>query len=535
MNFSKKFPGNSKAGKLYKKLFPLIFSAIFCPGLSAQISPSMMKEYLTENINQNSTVKKYQEEILHFYNLRKYQTAWVTTRDSANLYALLSHLQLSAEWGLNENDYEFEFINEFKNNSNQLNSITDSLKADVHFTVAALHLFNDLAFGNTVPILGYTKFNYEPACTDIPEILLEFLQTHQLTFLRSGLHSITPEVQLLQDKIKWIISNTSKPDFKELQIVSLKSDYSNQPLFQKLLLFGIIDSANESIPMTKLKEKTERLQAMFNFPATGILQKELIRELNISVKVRLQQLSLALNYYRWLSCLTQNQSVIVVNIPAANLKVYKKGEVIMEMKMVVGKPATPTYPLMSVINEVIVYPYWYVPSSIATKELLPAIKRNTSYLENNNYQVLDKNGKIVDPYSINWRALSRSNFPYIIRQGTGCDNALGLLKLNFYNPFGAYLHDTPDKKLFSMQKRFFSHGCMRMEKPVELAHLILPNNKIAIDTITEKGCLKSQAPVIIPAEIKMPVVVWYNPIGVNSDGLVIFYEDIYKKFRWKGM
>jgi murein L,D-transpeptidase YcbB/YkuD len=155
------------------------------------------------------------------------------------------------------------------------------------------------------------------------------------------------------------------------------------------------------------------------------------------------------------------------------MKVYSQGKVNLEMRMIVGKPSTPTSTLASRVNEVILYPYWHVPYSIATKELLPIIKRNPGYIEAGNYQVLNKSGNIVDPYSINWRALSRNYFPYLIRQSTGCDNALGLLKLNFYSPFGIYLHDTPVKSLFMLNKRYFSHGCMRMEKPMELGHLVL--------------------------------------------------------------
>ena len=138
----------------------------------------------------------------------------------------------------------------------------------------------------------------------------------------------------------------------------------------------------------------------------------------------------------------------------------------------------------------------------------------------------------MDPYSITWTALSTKYFPYIIRQSTGCDNALGLLKLNFYNPFGVYLHDTPNKYLFTLNKRFFSHGCMRMEKPMELGHLVLKNNGLAIDTLEQKGCLRNQSPIVVPAEERMPVIVWYNPVGVDDTRRIQFYEDVYEKFGW---
>lgn len=96
---------------------------------------------------------------------------------------------------------------------------------------------------------------------------------------------------------------------------------------------------------------------------------------------------------------------------------------------------------------------------------------------------LNNKGIIMDPYSIFWHALGTNYFPYLIRQSTGCDNALGLLKLNFLNPFSVYLHDTPTKALFSEYKRFFSHGCILLEKPMELGRLVLKNNQETIDTL----------------------------------------------------
>jgi murein L,D-transpeptidase YcbB/YkuD len=173
-----------------------------------------------------------------------------------------------------------------------------------------------------------------------------------------------------------------------------------------------------------------------------------------------------------------------------------------------------------------------VPYNIATRELLPSIKRNPKFINDNAFQVVDRNGRVVDPSTVNWKSLGPSYFPYTIRQSTGCDNALGLIKLDFYNPFSVYLHDTPDKSLFQLNKRYFSHGCMRMEKPMELGHLVLKNNGIAIDTLEEKGCIRNQAPIVVKADEKMPVIVWYNPAGIDQSGRVIYYEDVYRRFRW---
>ena len=147
--------------------------------------------------------------------------------------------------------------------------------------------------------------------------------------------------------------------------------------------------------------------------------------------------------------------------------------------------------------------------------------------------MIDAKGKLVDPKDVNWSALSAHNFPYTIRQSTGCDNSLGLLKLNFYNPFSVYLHDTPFKSLFMLNKRFYSHGCMRLEKPKELGYLLLKDNAIALDTLEEKGCLRNQSPIVVPVDEQLPVIVWYNPVGLDSAGSLVFYEDIYRKFPQK--
>jgi murein L,D-transpeptidase YcbB/YkuD len=175
------------------------------------------------------------------------------------------------------------------------------------------------------------------------------------------------------------------------------------------------------------------------------------------------------------------------------------------------------------------YPYWNVPNKIATKELLPSIKRDPAFLERNNFQVLNKQRELVDPRKINWHSLSTSNFPYLIRQSTGCDNSLGIVKLNFYNPFTVYLHDTPGKGLFFLNKRYFSHGCMRVEKAMELAKLVASKHEFTIDTIESKGCTINQAPLVLAADKPMNLIVLYSTAWYDNKGAIFFSEDVYKK------
>lgn len=158
------------------------------------------------------------------------------------------------------------------------------------------------------------------------------------------------------------------------------------------------------------------------------------------------------------------------------------------------------------------------------------IKKDVGAINKNGFQVLSEKGKIIDPYTIDWNSLSRQNFPYILRQSTGCDNSLGIIKLNFYNPFNVYLHDTPWKNLFNRTNRFYSHGCIRVEKAMELAHYLLKENSVAVDTLEEKGCLLNKKPLTIPLKQAVPIFVLYNTAWIDSAATVKFYPDIYRKF-----
>lgn len=509
----------------YSKKSVLLVTCIWSFVAWGQITPERLQQSIITTKDANTAIKE-------FYDRLHYQTVWLQTGKKDNLRVFLEALKLSAGMGLQQTDYQFSLVDSVYTNTIVLHNTDDSLEIETRICDAAIRFYNDIAHGNTIPSLGYNGLNYNSYCHNIALLLAESVSNHSLHSLPDRISPSLPEIKAIENKIKWLTTVMTDSNFKEVNITSTKVASGNKPLVTKLFQLGIIDSVNKFIPDSSLKQKVKEAQWQFNLMADGILRSTIMQELNRPISVRMRQLSLSVNYYRWLYCLTQQQHVIVVNIPAAYLKVYRNDEVILEMRMIVGAKSTQTPTLASTVNEVILYPYWHVPYNIATKELLPAIKENPIYIDAGNFQVLNRAGKIMDPYSINWHALSTKYFPYIIRQSTGCDNALGLLKLNFYNPFGVYLHDTPAKSLFMLSKRYFSHGCMRMEKPMELGHLVLKDNPLSIDTLEQKGCLRNQSPIIVPADIKMPVIVWYNPAGIDSTGRVLFFEDVYEKFTW---
>ena len=239
--------------------------------------------------------------------------------------------------------------------------------------------------------------------------------------------------------------------------------------------------------------------------------------------VKAKQVAIAMNFYRWMYHF-KFERYIVVNIPSASLKYYENDTVRLFSKMIVGNPSKRSPRFDATCREVILYPYWNVPKDIALKELVPKYKKHPTLVDKENMQILDAKGKIVDPYSINWSLYSAYYFPYRLRQSTGCDNSLGILKFDLTSPFGVYLHDTNEKSLFKSGYRFRSHGCMRVEKAIELGNYLL-NNKL--DTALLKACIKDENPVTLQLEKPVPVFVVYMTAYENNN-TVSYYNDVYR-------
>jgi Uncharacterized protein conserved in bacteria len=236
-----------------------------------------------------------------------------------------------------------------------------------------------------------------------------------------------------------------------------------------------------------------------------------------------KQVTTSINFYRWIHHFNF-EKYIVVNIPSATLRYYEYDSLKLPMKLVVGKTSTKTPRFAAYCNQVILYPYWNVPSSIALKELLPKIKRNPKYIDDLNMQLVNSKGQVINHYNLNWSNYSSSYFPFRLRQSTGCDNSLGVIKFDLTSPFSVYLHDTNNKNAFLSSTRFLSHGCIRLEKPIDLANNILFNK---IDNKFLEACLKDQVPVPVNVTKPVPVFVIYQTAEADTKNELKFYKDIY--------
>ncbi|WP_460504338.1 L,D-transpeptidase family protein, partial [Hymenobacter agri] len=177
----------------------------------------------------------------------------------------------------------------------------------------------------------------------------------------------------------------------------------------------------------------------------------------------------ALNLERWRAQPITEPEYLLVNIPAFELQVLRHDTVLRRARVIVGKPATPTPTLSSRLNYFTLAPVWNVPYSIASQEMLPRLQDDPGFLVESNLAVYDGRGRRRNPWRIAWGEVTAATFRYTVQQEAGPRNVLGNYVFHFPNPYQVYLHDTPERYLFAQAARALSHGCIRVERPRELA------------------------------------------------------------------
>lgn len=272
----------------------------------------------------------------------------------------------------------------------------------------------------------------------------------------------------------------------------------------------------------RLEAAVRRFQERHGLAVDGLIGPNTRRALNIPVAARIETLLLNLDRLRWMPDQLGARHILV-NIAGFEVMVMRDGRPILRSAIVVGKRRQETPAFSDTVEHVVVNPYWNVPKSIAVEEIAPQAARDPSYIHREDMEVVVPGGGTIDPYMVDWEAAAAGDLPYRLRQRPGPANALGRVKILFPNDFAVYLHDTPARSLFDRRVRAFSHGCMRVEKPLELAAEVLdwPVEKLAalIDT-GERRWLSVDRPT--------PVHVTYLTAWVDPDtGAVQFRDDLY--------
>jgi len=304
---------------------------------------------------------------------------------------------------------------------------------------------------------------------------------------------------------------------------------------KRLFEAGYIDSLNAQPDSLQLAGVLKRFQKNNRLTIDGKIGSQTIKMLNLSDAEKFDRIAITMDRYKMLSD-SFPEKYIWVNIPSYSLKLMNRDTLILSSKVVVGKPITRTPVLTSAVSEIITYPQWTIPESIVEKEIIPGMKKDTGYLRKKGYMILNYKNEEVSPDSVNW-AKYEKKIPYKVIQGSGDDNALGVLKFNFPNKYSVYLHDTNQRYFFGQDIRALSHGCVRVQEWEKMAFYIMNNqvdsnvkkkkpNEITLDSMTYWLAIKEKHS--IPLRKRIPVYIRYFTCEAN-DGRIRFFEDIYEE------
>jgi len=273
-------------------------------------------------------------------------------------------------------------------------------------------------------------------------------------------------------------------------------------------------------------EAVQRFQMRHGLEPDGTVGKETLEALNVPVEDRIRQIQVNLARKATLPRESAPRYV-VVNIPDFRLKVIESGKKALGMKVVLGQRKqwqTPT--LDSQIKYLILNPKWNVPAGIFAKELIHDLRKDPTYLERHRMKVISADGE-VDPATIDWNSVDAKNPKMRVVQREGAGNSLGRVKFMFPNPYDVYLHDTPQKKLFARNMRALSHGCVRVEQPLDLATYLLGKDDASWNREKIESAINTGRNRDIPLATPIPVHIIYMTAWVDDDGKANFRNDVY--------
>ncbi len=482
---------------------------------------------------------------LHFqraYEGSNFTPLWVRGgQPSAQALGVIQALEQSRRKGLDPEEYDASRwqarLAALKTGGGNANAVAT---LDAALTVSAMRYISDLHIGRVSPSHFKFGIDIEKNKYDLPQ----FLTTKVINApdVAAVLSEIEPpydgyrRTEAALQQYEELAGRGDGPTVPEVQKVTSAGDaYSGSAeLAARLRLLGDLPrdaaaSPDEQKYDPSLVDAVKQFQARHGLTADGKLDKETIRQVNVPLANRVVQLEDALERWRWLPA-TFPQPPVVANIPEFVLRVFTADQkVALSMNVVVGRAVRTQTPVFAEDMKYIVFrPYWNVPPSIVRGEIVPGIVKDRGYIGRKGFEVTDTSGRVITSGTVSDEVLAQLRAgKLMVRQKPGPTNALGLVKFIFPNQNNVYLHSTPAPQLFSQSRRDFSHGCVRVQKPAELAAMLLRNQPPwtleRVQAAMQSGTDNQQVNLATP----VPVLILYVTAVVEPDNSVHFFDDIY--------
>jgi murein L,D-transpeptidase YcbB/YkuD len=471
---------------------------------------------LVKFIRENKIADSLGRRMISFYNTRNYQFAWFTnnglTEQALGFWNMLNYQATYGKDSLLNDKILFNKMTRYSEedsftvSSTDRNIINTELKLTEHFIMNTLN--------NTEE--GYVKRKemerFIPLKKEDPLKLADSLLTKKHKD-NKYYEDINNSYKLLKEQLGKYYAIARQGGWAEIKVPAkqIKKGASSAAVIllkKRLQLTGDMNADSTAIFNDALVSGIKNVQLRFGYTPNGILTDGLLKDLNVPVIYRIQQLLINMGRMQWMINEPVGQ-MIVVNIPEFILHVKDGTKKVFDMNVVVGKEGHNTMMFTGNLNQIVFSPYWNVPSSIVKKEIMPAMQSKRNYLSSHHMEVTGYDNGLP-----------------VIRQLPGKDNSLGKVKFLFPNSFNIYFHDTPVKSLFEKDKRAYSHGCIRLSDPVKMANYLLKEdarwNPENIDSAMNNGKEK-----YVKLKTPVPVLITYYTAWVDDQGLLHFADDIY--------
>jgi murein L,D-transpeptidase YcbB/YkuD len=517
------------------------------PGVSKLLRSAVESGALPADARRQKERVQAFEETRQFYRKRDFQPAWSDLRGPLpRAQELVAAIDGLAVEGLDPTQYDREGLARLLAEAKWEGRLDDptvqrrladlDLTLTYNFLVMAAHT----AIGRLQPDTLQTDWYTKPRNVDLDVVLTRALGPDGI---QKALASVAPpgagytRLRAAFARYGEIVKRGGWPPIPAgLRLALGVTDERVRLLRARLAAEGDLHAgAPGAAPATEEKSYDEALasvvaqfQGRHGLKVTGAVDTDTLEALNVPAEARLRQIAVNMERWRWLPT-DFGSRYILVNVPEFELTMIEGGKKAMRMRVIVGKTQSKTPAFSNRITRIDLNPIWHLPSSIVQNEIAPAVARDPGYLARKNLEVVKGSGEgleKVSPREVDWSRMGRGDYPYRVRQPSGPDNALGRIKFVIPDQFDVYLHDTPTARLFNSTERNLSHGCVRLEHPVELAAYLLKDDpqwsREAIQEVIDSGETKS-----VPLPAPLPVHILYWTAWVEEDGTVQFRKDIY--------
>lgn len=468
-----------------------------------------------------------------FYLGRGYRPAW---HDAARVDALIAALESVRAHGLDPRDFSPERL---RAAAAEPVDPAARVERELLLTDTLAELLFQLRYGRVDPHTLYREWNFTPPPNPY-ERAGELAAVLQAADLRAAIEAQAPDLPLYRELVRGLAhyqalamlgdwpkvpaGPTLRPGARNARVPALRARLLVEPES------GLDEAGRASAHYDPaLVEAVKRFQARHGLEPDGIIGAQTVLALNTSPAQRVEQIRANLERLRWVAADLRGDRLLV-DIVGYRADLVLDGQPVWASKVIVGRPARKTPSLRDSVVNLVFNPKWVVPPTILREDVIPRAAHNPGYLASQRLRVIDRSGQAVDPATIDWGGARQSGFPYRVVQQSGADGSLGRIKFALSNPYAIYLHDTNARALFGRAERALSSGCVRVEKPNELARLLLNDperwSEAALETALDSGRTRT-----VEVGREVTVLLHYSTAWLDEQGRLQLRNDIYDHDR----